>query len=137
MIFMDLNENSLQWGESQVIHMNKFVEMEDGDTGTICFESTPVFNQFKFKDSWGITVSAAGLFESEIDARVEHLQDGNDVLVITGESQPRPINEKHTYLYKKFQKSVFLPCSVIPSSKDTGFSNGILFVSFHVRPLSE
>ena len=135
MIFIDLNEMSLQWGESQVIHMNKIVE--DTETGTICFESSPVFNQYKSENSWCIAVSAAGLLESEINARVEHLQNGNDVLVITGESQPRTFYEKHTYRCKKFQKSMFLPRDVVVGSKKVGFSNGILIVSFHTGVLSE
>ena len=135
MIHIDSNEMSLQWGSSQVVHMNAFVE--DPESRNICFESTPVFNQFTSNDKWTISISAAGLLESEINASLKHLQDGSDVLVITGESQPRPITETHTYLYKKFQKRIQLPRDVIADSKTSGFSNGILIVSFHRQGDSE
>jgi HSP20 family molecular chaperone IbpA len=82
------------------------------------------------KDSWNLSVNAAGLLEFEITTRVDHLQNGDNILVVQGESQPRMINEKLTYVYKKFQKGFALPRNVMIDTKSHGFTNGILIISF-------
>jgi hypothetical protein len=90
MIFFAQNEMSLEWGESQVVHMNQFVQ--DPQTQTVCFESTPSFNVGKFKCTWNLAVSVTGLLETKLQT-VDHLQNGDNVLIVTGESKSRPIGE--------------------------------------------
>ena len=66
-------------------------------------------------------------FESEINARVEHLQTGGDALVIAGESQPRPICEKqHVFGWPKTYFSG-------TSCPDTCVSQNMLFRNFLSR----
>lgn len=128
MIVIDSNEMSLEWNESQIIYANQFVQ--DKNTGTICFESSPSFTVTGFEDSWNLSVNAAGLLECEITTRVDRLLNEENVLVVQGESQPRMINERLTYVYKKFQKAFALPPNVMIDTKSHGFSNGILIISF-------
>ena len=126
MIAIDSNEMSLQWGSSQVVHMSALRE----DAGLVSFQPAPVFNQFKLNAQWIISVCAAGMARSELDVRVQHLQDGSDVLTIVGESQPRAIGGNHVFAYQRFEKHVKIPQEVSADSMGIHFADGILLVCF-------
>jgi HSP20 family molecular chaperone IbpA len=124
MISIDSDEMSLQWGPSQVVYMNMVHEDTSG-AGSITFEPTPVFNKYTLRCKWIISVIAAGMLESEIDVQVDHMQDGANILTITGESQPRLIGDRQLYTYKRFQKHVKIPRDVISDSKTSNFADGL------------
>ena len=130
MICIDNDEMSLQWGPSQVVFMNA---LDEDEKGIIRLHPTPVFNLLTLKNKWVLSVSAAGLLQSELDIRVEHMQDGTNVLVITGESEPRKIGENQWYSYKRFQKNVRLPQNVIPDSKSSSFTDSLLLLTFDIE----
>ena len=130
-MFIDFDEMSLQWGMHQVVFMNTV--HNDGDTGSIRFEPTPTFNQYTLDRRWIVSVCAAGMLESEMDVRIEHLQDGVNVLVISGESKPRPIGEDRLYLYKRFQKSLRLPSDALPGSMVSSFASGLMLIMFDLE----
>jgi hypothetical protein len=97
----------------------------------ISFTPTLVFHQFTLKSRWVVSMCAAGMLQSEFDIRIEHLQDGVDLLVITGESQPRPIGEQQPYSYKLFQKNIRPPKdALIAGSKTSNFADGLLLIAF-------
>ena len=129
MLILSQDNESLQWGPNQVMHMNKILADEDGG---VCIELTPLFNQ---NDNTGktfvVTCCVAGMREDEIKAHVQHLQSGTNVLVFLGETAVSPAGEKgQTYVYKRFQKSVCLPRNVQADSMSSHFNGGLLVVSF-------
>ena len=128
MLFFDLDTGSMQWGCDQVVHLNKISEDADG---VVCIELKPSYNKSENPTStFVVTACVAGMRDGEIQARVDHLQDGTNVLVFSGESVPRPAGKGKMVVYKTFQNTMGIPRDVRLDSMSSHFSDGLLVVSF-------
>ena len=128
MLLFDHGNDSLQWGLNQVMFMNQMVEDDDG---SVHLERAPLFNcNWDAKKTFVVTCCVAGMHEDEIKTCMQHLENGSNVLVFSGESGVRSVGDGNTYVYKSFQRSICLPHNVQVESKTSLFCAGLLIVSF-------
>ena len=128
MLLFDHNDGSLEWGDDQVMYQNDIIQDVDGG---VRIELKPVINKKDLGKTLIVTVCAAGVQESEIQTRIEHLQEGWNVLIISCESTPRKIGEGKTFVFTGFQKSIHIHSNVCVDSMSKHFCDGLLVVSFN------
>ena len=131
MFLFDDNDGSLHWGNDQVMFKNTIYEITEGDVN---IKIAPIFNIKSTDKTCVITLCAAGIKESEIEVRVEHLQDGSDVAVISGKSDGRGDGISVTYQHPRFQSTFTLSKNVNVGSMSKYFHCGLLIVSFDKKP---
>ena len=127
MFLFDDNDGSLHWGCDQIMHKNNIYEITEG---RVSITVAPVFNMKNTPKICSVSCCVAGMRESEIQANVEHLQDGTDVLVIRGESEQRATGRGVVYQHAIFQRTFILPKDTDIESKSVYFHEGLLIVSF-------
>ena len=128
MFVFDMNDGSLQWGHDQVMtNKNELMETMDGE---VSIDLAPVFNKKNTPKAFVISACVAGMRSSEVQVRVDHLQDSSNVVVISGESERRRAGEATAYRHRCFQMSFALPPDASADSKTVHFDEGFLVVEF-------
>ena len=133
MFVFDMNNGSVEWGRDQVMMCkNEIMETMDG---SVSIELAPVFNKKDTPKAFVVSCCAAGMRASEVQVRVEHLQDNTDVLVVSGEGGARQAAKFTKYRHPCFQMSFALPRDVCVDSRTVQFDEGLLVVEFKKQQL--
>ena len=127
-----MNDGTVQWGLDQVMmSRNEILETMDGH---VSIDLAPVFNKKDTPRAFVVSGCVAGMRASEVQVRVDHLQDNTDVVVISGESSGRLTGAFTKYRHPCFQMSFTLPRDVCVENRTVQFDEGLLVVEFAKEP---
>ena len=102
---------------------------EDAD-GTVRLLVAPIFSRKNASRTFVVYCCMPGIKREDIRVRIEHLQNGSNVIVMEGEGSERPGADGTVYEHKVFRGTFALPEGVVIESRSEHFHEGLLMVSF-------
>jgi HSP20 family molecular chaperone IbpA len=106
-------------------------DISEGEDGTVRLLVAPVFSKKNTSKTFVTYCCMAGIRRDEITVRVDHLQDGSDVVIIQGQGAERSGATGTVYEHKVFRGTFTLPKDVDIGSQSVHFHEGLLIVSFN------
>jgi len=125
-MFLDGNDDTFHWGD-QIMYKTSIFEGEDG---TVRLWVAPSFSKLDTPKTFAVYCCMAGIRRDEITVRVDHLQNGSNVIVMEGQGAERPGAANTVYEHKVFRGTFTLPNNVDIGSRSEHFHEGLLMVSF-------
>lgn len=103
----------------------------EGDDGIVRLWVAPSFGKIDTPGTFAAYCCMAGIRRDEITVRVDHLQNGSNVIVMEGRGAERSGANGTAYEHKVFRGTFTLPDGVIIESRSEHFHEGLLIVSFN------